>query len=174
MRVLQGCAALVFSSAMMIGCGNSAPAPAEGAKSSTVNSKYLLASEPAGPLSVIEARKSAKDSAEIVLLGRIGGDVKPWVEGRASFLIVDESLKPCSEIPGDDCETPWDYCCDTDRLPKAKATIKFVNDKGETLPTDARQLLGVKELQRVIVQGKAKRDDAGNLVVLASGIFVKN
>ena len=38
---------------------------------------------------------------------------------------------------------------------------------------DAKQLLGVKELSTVVVQGKAARDEAGNLTVLASGVFVK-
>jgi hypothetical protein len=88
-------------------------------------------------------------------------------------LIVDPSLVPCSERAGDSCPTPWDYCCDTDRLAESKATIKFVDDHGDTLATDARQLLGLKELQHVTVRGQAKRDDAGNLTVLATGIYVK-
>ena len=37
----------------------------------------------------------------------------------------------------------------------------------------ARQLLDVKELSTVVVAGKAQRDDAGNLTVLASGVYVK-
>jgi hypothetical protein len=99
--------------------------------------------------------------------------VDPWVEGRAAFSIVDQTLIPCSERPGDSCTTPWDYCCDTDRLPQSLATIKFVDGQGKTLSTDARKLLGVKELQIVVVKGKAKRDDAGNLTVVATGLFAK-
>ncbi len=38
---------------------------------------------------------------------------------------------------------------------------------------DARELLKVKELSTVVVKGKAKRDDAGNLTILASGVYVK-
>jgi hypothetical protein len=53
------------------------------------------------------------------------------------------------------------------------ATIKFVDDQGQTIATDARDLLGVKELQRVTVRGRAKRDEAGNLTVLASGIHIQ-
>ena len=34
-------------------------------------------------------------------------------------------------------------------------------------------MLGVQELSTIVVKGKAQRDDAGNLTVLASGIFVK-
>ncbi|MDB5337963.1 MAG: hypothetical protein JWN70_3582, partial [Planctomycetaceae bacterium] len=69
--------------------------------------------------------------------------------------------------------TPWDYCCDTDQLPKSKATVKFVDAQGKTLTTDARQLLGIKELQTVVVKGQAKRDEAGNLTVIASSLFIK-
>ena len=51
--------------------------------------------------------------------------------------------------------------------------VKFVDENGKSVETDARELLGVKELQTVVVTGKAQRDDAGNLTVLASGLFVR-
>ena len=41
------------------------------------------------------------------------------------------------------------------------------------MKADAKLLLKVKELSTVIVKGKAQRDEAGNLTVLASGVFVK-
>jgi hypothetical protein len=53
------------------------------------------------------------------------------------------------------------------------ATVKFVDANGKTIESDARQLLGLKELQSVVVKGKAQRDEAGNLTVLASGVFVQ-
>jgi hypothetical protein len=37
---------------------------------------------------------------------------------------------------------------------------------------DARELLGVKELETVTIVGKAKRDKAGNVTVMASKVFV--
>lgn len=37
----------------------------------------------------------------------------------------------------------------------------------------AKELLGVEELSTVIVKGKAQRDDANNLTVLATGVYVK-
>jgi hypothetical protein len=42
------------------------------------------------------------------------------------------------------------------------------------LKADARQLLNVKEMTTVVIKGKAQRDDAGNLTILASGVFVKS
>jgi hypothetical protein len=137
-------------------------------------SKYLLSEEPADATTVIEAREKSEDGADVVLVGRIGGSVNPWVEGRAAFSIVDPTLKACSDIPGDECKKPWDYCCETHKLPTSTAFVKFVDEDGRPLQTDARELLSLKELQTVVVRGKAKRDEAGNLTVLASGLFVRD
>ncbi len=41
------------------------------------------------------------------------------------------------------------------------------------MKADARELLKVKELSTVVIQGTARRDDAGNLTVLATGVYVK-
>ena len=52
-------------------------------------------------------------------------------------------------------------------------SIKVVDEAGELVKHDAKGLLSVKELSTVVVEGKAQRDAAGNLTVLASGVFVK-
>lgn len=136
-------------------------------------SRFILSEEPAEAATVIEAREKSEDGEDVVLVGRIGGSVNPWVEGRTAFSIVDQSLKACSDIPGDECKIPWDYCCETQKLPTSMAFVKFVGDDGRPLEADARELLSLKELQTVVVRGKAKRDEAGNLTVLASGLFVR-
>jgi len=51
--------------------------------------------------------------------------------------------------------------------------VKVVDEKGELVKAGAKKLLGVEELSTVVVRGKAKRDDKGNLTVMATGIFVK-
>lgn len=135
--------------------------------------KYVLTSEPSGAQEVIAVRESAKDDDEITIVGRIGGSANPWVEGVAAFSIVDPSLKACSDIPGDACEVPWDYCCETDKLPGATALVKVVDQNGDVLKADARQSLLLDELQTVVVHGKAKRDAEGNLTVLADSLYVR-
>lgn len=163
---------LVASMALVAGCGTSTTTPAATGPSAE-GKAYLLATEPASAKEVKEVRTAAKDAEEVTLVGRIGGDESPWIEGQAAFLVVDNSLKPCNEKGDDGCATPWDYCCDADALPGLKAMVKVVDASGKTVQTDARKLLGLKELQTVIVHGKAKRDEAGNLTVLADGIFVR-
>jgi len=166
---------LSLTVATLIGCGTSAgPTTATALPAAAPDARYVLAEEPADAQPVIAVRKDAKDGDEVTVTGRIGGDVDPWVKGRATFVIVDPSLKACSENAGDTCETPWDFCCeDIGHLNQSKATIKIVDDAGETISTDARELLGVKELQAVTIRGQAKRDEAGNLTVLARGVYVK-
>jgi hypothetical protein len=129
--------------------------------------KLLLPSEPAGAKGVIEVRKNARDGDEVVVVGRVGGAAKPFTEGRAGFLIVDPSLKPCEDGDCDYCETP------EKELAAARASVKFVDGQGKTLQTGARELFGIKELTTVVVKGKANRDDKGNLTIVGSGLYVR-
>ena len=137
------------------------------------SSKYLLKAEPKDPASVIRVREEAANDDEVLLVGCIGGSSNPWIEGRAAFTIVDVSLKSCNETLAGRCPTPWDYCCETDKLPTASALIKFVDDSDRVIKADSKTLFGVRELSTVIIKGSAQRDDADNLTILASGIFVK-
>ncbi len=170
-RVLSNVLCLAFG-VVLVGCSGDDPPSSEPVQHAVDGSKYLLDDEPEGALDVIKVRETAADGDEVVMVGRIGGSSNPWIEGRAAFSIVDGSLKACSDIPGDECPKPWDYCCET-TLPTSKALVKVVDDSGSIVVADARRLLNVEELSTVVVTGKAQRDDAGNLTVLAHGIFVK-
>jgi hypothetical protein len=167
---------------LFVGCTRTTdPAPTKGNEDAKVNpkaaqeakAKYLLVSEPAGAKSVIDFKKEAKDGDEVVVVGRIGGSVTPFT-GRAAFTIVDAKFKPCSEIEGDNCPTPWDYCCDApDELAKGTILIKLTDSAGKTLPDDAKQLLDVKELQTIVVKGQTRRDESNSISVVATGIYIK-
>lgn len=161
-------AGIILSAAMM-GCGSKPNSPAT--TQAPANSKYLASAEPANAQPVGDARESAKDDEDIVLVGRIGGSGKPFVDGVAAFTIVDPKVPHCSKDEG--CPTPWDYCCEQNQVKNNIATVKVISEDTKTVPEDARKLLGVKELNMVVVHGKAKRDAEGNLTVLADQIFVK-
>lgn len=165
-------AALATSAALLIaGCGKSS-VPQDAAAPSAEGAAYRLATEPAGAKGVKEARAEAKNEEEITVVGRIGGEANPWVEGQAAFVVMDSFLKPCGADEG--CPTPWDCCCDPNLSPETKAMVKIVDASGKTVAQDAKSLLGLKELQTVVVHGRAKRDESGNLTVLADGVFVRN
>ncbi|MFP6769028.1 MAG: hypothetical protein VB859_12705 [Planctomycetaceae bacterium] len=157
--------------ALLPGCGDEVPAP--GGSVPIDVSKYLLPEVPEGARSVKAIYESSTDKQDVVIEGKIGGRVDPWVEGRAAFEIVDVSLKSCSDIPGDDCPTPWDYCCVQDELSGARALVKVVGADGKPLAGGAKKLFKIRELQTVVVRGTVRRDDKGNLTVLAHGLFVR-
>ena len=92
------------------GCNQETPPATTSPVSSIDGSKYLLKQEPEGGTSVIQVREAAKDQDDVVVVGRIGGSEKPWIEGQAAFTIVDESLKSCNECGSEGCPKPWDYC----------------------------------------------------------------
>jgi hypothetical protein len=152
----------VLAAVLLAGCSQS---------NQPAGSEYVLAAEPAGALGIVEARETVQNDDEVVLVGRIGGGTDPFVEGIAAFTLVDLSLEPCPADEG--CPTPWDYCCDLNKLASHKATVKVVDQQGRLVSVDARKLLGVDALTTVVVRGKAKRDEAGNLTVLADGVYLK-
>lgn len=160
---------LAIFAAAAAGCAQSGNDTA-GQKTTPVSGAYVLANQPPGAKGVAEVRESAKDGDEVVVAGRVGGDAEPFVEGAAAFTIIDPALEPCSAAEG--CPTPWDYCCDVDMAAANKAMVKVVDKQGRTVTTDARKLLNVQPLAQVVVHGRAKRDDAGNLTVLADGVYV--
>jgi hypothetical protein len=157
----------------IVGCH---PAPGDAQKTletTREGAPYLLATEPADAKGVIQLREQSKDGDAIVVVGRVGGSKEPYVKGRAAFTIVDPSYQSCDER-GESCETPWDYCHATkDEMTRATALVKVVDAQGKTLAHDVQDLLGIKPLQTVVVQGRAKRDDNGNLTVLADRIYIR-
>ncbi len=165
----------LFVAALHTGCSSStssdsAPTLYTGPDPSGL--KYLLSEEPAGAKGVAEIRKTAKNGNEVVVVGKIGGSKDPWVEGRASFTIVDTSLKSCLDT-GDGCPTPWDYCCTPeDELHPSMVSIKIVDANGQTVGMDARRLLGVKELDTVVIKGKVKQE-GGAFFVQANSVFIR-
>ncbi len=93
------------------GCAREGPVTSAPSGIVTVDgSNYRLSSEPDGGMGVIMVREEAKDQDDVVIVGRIGGSVVPWVDGRAAFSIVDLSLKSCADVGSDNCPKPWDYC----------------------------------------------------------------
>mgnify|MGYP006979174089 CR=1 FL=1 len=179
MKIILKCTVIMIVSATLIGCtseknSTTSNGSVEQPDAAVADSSpYLLLAEPKDPAGVIRVRDEAANDDEVLIVGCIGGSSNPWIEGRAAFTIVDLSLKSCNDTLDDRCPTPWDYCCETDKLPTSGALVKFVDDSDRVLKADPKTLFGVKELSTVIIKGSAQRDDANNLTVLASGIFVK-
>lgn len=168
-------AALLLIAGSAIGCTASTTPEAGGVVATNVSvngDKYLLTEEPDGAVGVIEARESAKDGEPLIIVGRIGGSNKPWVEGRAAFMLLDASMSVVSEgSEEEEGELCMGDCCANERA-ECTTLVKVV-DNGSLVPADSRQLLGLKENDFVVVRGKASKDDSGNFAVLADGVYVR-
>lgn len=163
------CLAFAAMIALAAGCGPGGDEAKSGPSPQAEGKTFALASEPAGCKDVVYVRKEAKDGDEVVVAGQVGGSTKPFTEGRAAFLLVDESLKPTSG-----CDTPWDFCeYEKKEVAAARLSVKLVDGEGKTLKTGAREMFGIKELSHVVVKGKVNRDDKDNVIVVATGVYVR-
>lgn len=156
----------------LVGCSEGTGKSELKSPPSATSSVYALPAEPADAVAVGAARETAENDKSITVAGRIGGSEKPFVDGLAAFTIVDLKVPYCADDEG--CPTPWDYCCNQKDVKSNIATVKLVDETGKPVSGDARELLGVKELSEVVVQGTAKRDDQGNLSLAVSKVFVRS
>jgi hypothetical protein len=170
---------LIASAVLLISCGEkSTQSTAEvSVKEPSPALAVVLATTPTGNATSITAiRSTAKPGDEITVSGLIMGSTKPFVDGRAAFILGDpEVLTPCNKIPGDECETPWDVCCDSPEDKKrATATIQIVGTDGRVLKESIEGVGGLTNLAKVTVSGKvAEGSSADLLIVNASAVGVK-
>lgn len=134
------------------------------------SSPYHLKTEPTGAVEILDLKDQAQDGAPVVVVGRLGGGITPWVDGRAAFLLVDTRISPSCE-EGGVCKADCPDCAK--ELASASAMVKFLGEDGKVISVDARKLLGVNELETIVVQGVTNRDKEGNVTVSAKGIFVR-
>jgi hypothetical protein len=169
---------LAASVALLASCQEK-PEPAVQASPAAPSAELskVLAAPPAGEAKAIHvARTAVKPGDEVTLTGRIMGNDKPFVEGRAVFILGDpEVLTPCNERPGDSCETPWDVCCDTSEdKQRGTATVQITGADGKVLKEGLEGVGGLKNLATVVVTGKvAEGSSADLLVVNATALQVK-
>jgi hypothetical protein len=152
------------------GCGKSESKPGAQAQQSTLPETLWLKSAPLDAQSAAAIREKAKTGQKVAVAGVVGGRKQAFTDGLAAFTIVDRELPKCAE---DHCETPWDYCCEPlENLKKNMVTIE-VREGSSPLKSTARGFHGLDHMKNVVVTGEAQRDEAGNVIVVASGIFVE-
>jgi hypothetical protein len=91
------------------------------------------------------------------------------------FTIVDPALKSCSDLEGDGCKTPWDYCCEPPENLKAHtATVEVVGADGKPLQFNVKGASGLEPLATIAVTGKViEKNDQGVFLVRADKISVQ-
>lgn len=137
----------------------------------------LVTRGPAQGTPVTAAKASAQQGQEVVVVGRIGGSVNPFVADRAVFTIVDPALMSCADMDDPDhCKTPWDYCCEErTKMRAGTATIEVTGADGKPLALPLRGVQGLDPLATIAVTGTVtERNDAGLLVIRAKRIEVRD
>jgi hypothetical protein len=163
---------------VVVGCDRGATAESKPeAPSDAIPAALVLANAPANAKDVKLAKANLKPGDEVVLHGVIGGRVDPIAQNRAIITVIDPSLQTCDKMTtgNDHCKTPWDACCeDQQTIAAAAATVQVVNDKGQPLKVGLNGHKGIAPGKDVTVTGKVRSADEKNLVVDATGIYVKS
>jgi hypothetical protein len=161
---------ILSATLILLACACSAETTPPSAASSVLPQALALKVAPAPAWSVTEARAKAADGSEVILTGR----AKDFADASTVFTLADMSLKSCADTEDEmQCTTPWDYCCeDRKLLAEGVVTIELLNgDKPGA--GSAKGWNNLDHLREVTVRGTFKKDEQGNITVLANGLFVK-
>lgn len=161
---------------LMVSCGKKEETKTVTEKPKVEIPQSVFAKKLEQGIPVLEARKH-KAGDKITVQGKIMGSMKPFVEGRASFIIGDPAkLTSCDLKEDDPCESPWDVCCDDSQdIADATLSIQLIDGSGKVLKAGLKGINGLKELSNVVVEGTV--DSASNKMVMiinAESISVLN
>lgn len=129
----------------------------------------ILNTAPTGePTPIHLIRTTAKPGDEITINGKIMGNANPFVEGRTIFILGDkEILTACNDVPGDECETPWDNCCDSKEDKKrGTASVQIVDADGRVLKEPIEGIQGITKLADVTVTGTVAEGSSADLLII--------
>ena len=138
-------------------------------------SAVLLTEPPEDAVTITEARQNPAPGTRIILSGKVMGNENPIIKSRALLTLGDPAkITSCDLVPGDECPTPWDVCCDDpDVVTASIATIQVLDEQGKPRKAGLRGLGSLKELSSLIVVGEvAEGSNENNFLVNATGIYV--
>ena len=129
---------------------------------------HILSLEQWDPaISVGEARKNITIGQTLTVEGFIGGRKKPFTQSKAMFILADDSLETCDEIPGDACPTPWDVCCeDPKKISTSTISIQVLDDNGSLLSGTLQGVAGIEPGKRIKVQGTVSSKSSSQAMIL--------
>jgi len=141
-----------------------------------VRGGVLLAEEPAGAVSIADAKaKLGPTPQAVVVAGRIGGKgTSPFGKNEATFSMLEIPADDHAAKPGhkaDDC--PF---CKKRMANSPIAAVSFAGADGKVIPLDAQKLLGVAEGQDVVVRGNGFFDPKLGIPVIqinADGLYIR-
>jgi hypothetical protein len=127
----------------------------------------LITQESLGEAIPVKTAREQNEPGNILILeGFVGGRENPFVEGRAVFVLGDDSLETCDKVPGDDCKTPWDACCeDPKNIKAATITIQVVDENNEVLKGTLNGVGGIKAGGRLKIKGQVAKNSSPEAMI---------
>lgn len=154
---------------LLAACGGDTPAQPRAADTggtADAAAGFALASDPGDALTVVEAKQAGPSDAVLVVQGR----VQDITKGFGIVKLMDTALKYCGEVHAEGCKTPWDYCCDTPEAHRVhELLVEFRGQDG--MPVETNGLPRTRLLDLLKVRGKMSKDEHGNLVFVADGLW---
>lgn len=139
-------------------------------------SALLMSTEPAGSVTIEDARSNIESETQIVLTGRIGTPdlTNWWSTTDDATIFISEGMPDSHYNPGDGHDpASCPFCKRKWKLEDSMAIVRFVDKSGQQIPVGANKLLDVKDGDVVVVKGVASLDESGYLIVEASGLLIR-
>ena len=143
--------------------------PAVDPKLLELKKQFVVAEEPASPLTIEAAIQEIANQPEVTLVGRINaGSSEPFDAGQATMVLSEVPDPGHNHDPGD-CP----FC--KRRAENAKSCIvRFLDQDGNVIKHGAQQLLGVSKDQDVVVKGRGVfLPEVDVLQVDATAVYVR-
>ena len=130
--------------------------------------KGFVTTEDLGPaLGVRELVDREKTTSEIIVEGFIGGRKKPFTQNKAIFIVGDDSLETCDEIPGDSCPTPWDVCCeDRKKIASSILSVQVKDGSGSILDGTLEGVSGMRAGSKIKIKGNFEKNSGPQSMLL--------
>ena len=145
-----------------------------------VRKQAVLQAEPAGAMTPSAAKQHllkqpANVPQAIVLAGRVGArGMEPFLEGKASFVMVEIPEDDHAQKPGHDADNcPF---CKKKQANSPMVAVQFLGGDGKVIPVDSRKLFGIAKGADVVIKGTAVFDPKLALPIIqmtADGIFIR-
>lgn len=118
----------------------------------------------------VDPQAAQSAGSEIVVIGRVySGDLDPFETGRASFLLT--------ELPeqghGDDHDPDNCPFCKRRAARLPSAIVQILDESGQPLAIDARQLLGLKAKDVIVVRGTATPAEMNTIMIVAEQLSIR-
>jgi len=137
-------------------------------------------------MAAAQTKANPNETREVTVVGQIGGmpnvwpdlhPTFPWYEKQASFFVVDKKIAGTFAEHAKHHGGNSSNCAFCQSLAAKNATavavINLVDENGEIIRVDARELLGLKENQTVVIRGKARLLGGSMLVIDADGVYAR-